>query len=199
MQYNDSSMTPAGNLQLIESMINQAKNKFTENGHIYLIWGWTVLICSLGHFILLQLYNMQTASQIWMLTWVTAIYQIVYSIRKKKKEAIKTYTDDIVGFIWLTFIVSMVLVAFIIARAGVSYFTLFLNPLFLTLYGIPTFLSGIVLRLTPLKIGGISCWLLAVLACFIPYDYQLLLLAAAMVAAWIIPGYALQSKFKKQQ
>lgn len=199
MQDNNSAMSPAANLQLIESMINRAKDKFSENGHLYLLWGWTVLICSIGHFILLQFGFYRNSSIIWMLTWVVVIYQMIYLARKKRNEKVKTYTDDIVSYVWLAFIVAMALMAFVVVRAeGKDYYKL-INPLFLILYGIPTFLSGIILRFKPLKIGGISCWLLAVIATFVSYDFQLLFLSAATVIAWIIPGYALQSKYKKQQ
>jgi hypothetical protein len=68
----------------------------------------------------------------------------------------------------------------------------------LVLYGIPTFLSGVILKFKPLSTGGFICWFLAVAAMFIPYEYQLLLLALAVACAWIIPGYLLRSKFKKE-
>jgi hypothetical protein len=63
----------------------------------------------------------------------------------------------------------------------------------------PTFLSGILLRFRPLVIGGIGCWVLSVLAGYIDYDYQLLLLAAAMIIAWIIPGYILRYRYQQQK
>jgi len=48
-------------------------------------------------------------------------------------------------------------------------------------------------------IGGIGCWVLSVLTRYIDYDYQLLMLAIAMVIAWIIPGYILRSNYQKQK
>jgi hypothetical protein len=66
------------------------------------------------------------------------------------------------------------------------------------LYGIPTFLSGVVMQFKSLKIGGIACWILALLSAFISPVYGLLLLAAGMVAAWIIPGYLLRKKYNEQ-
>jgi hypothetical protein len=62
----------------------------------------------------------------------------------------------------------------------------------------PTFLSGIILKFKPLVIGGISCWLLAVVSVFIPMEYQLLCIAAAVIFAWIIPGYLLKANFKRE-
>jgi hypothetical protein len=63
----------------------------------------------------------------------------------------------------------------------------------------PTVLSGVILQFRPLIVGGACCWLLSVGATFIPYDYQLLMLAAAMIVAWIIPGYLMRIKYRKSQ
>jgi Flp pilus assembly protein TadB len=54
------------------------------------------------------------------------------------------------------------------------------------------------MRFSPLKVGGISCWALAVISVFILPAYTLLLLAAAVAIAWIVPGYLLQTKYKQQ-
>lgn len=120
------------------------------------------------------------------------------SVKKKRRERVRTYADHIVGYVWLTFVITMFLMGFILARGQAENYYKLINPVFLALYGIPTFMSGIVLRFKPLVIGGVCCWVLSVIGTFMPYDYQLLLLSAAMVIAWIIPGYQLQVKYKKQ-
>jgi len=74
-----------------------------------------------------------------------------------------------------------------------------ISPILLTIYGIPIFLSGIILRFKPLIIGGIGCWILSIAAMLIEnYDYQFLLIPLAMIIAWIIPGYLLRAKYKLQ-
>jgi hypothetical protein len=72
------------------------------------------------------------------------------------------------------------------------------NPAILATDGMPTFLIGVILKFKPLKIGGICCWLLAIAAPFINYDYQFLLMACAVIVAWVIPGYRFQSKFRNE-
>jgi hypothetical protein len=62
----------------------------------------------------------------------------------------------------------------------------------------PTFLIGVILKFKPLKVGGVCCWLLAIAVPFVNYDYQFLLMACAVVMAWVIPGYSFQSKFKNE-
>jgi hypothetical protein len=120
---------------------------------------------------------------------------MIYLARRKKKEKVKTYTEEIMNYVWFAFVITMILTGLILARVdGAEYYRL-IN--LLMLYGIPTFLSGIILKFRQLIVGGICCWVLAIVSTFIPYDYQLLLLSVAMLVAWIIPGYSLQSKYKK--
>lgn len=194
----EENFTPEQSLQVIQVMIDKAKNQFSENGHLYLLWGWVVLICSVSEFILLKFVEYEKHYLVWMFTWLAVIYQIMYLAKRKRKEKLKTYADSMVGFVWLTFIVTMGLMVFILAHGQPPYYKL-INPVFLALYAIPTILSGVILRFRSLIIGGISCWLLAILSNFIPYEYQLLLVSAAMIIAWIIPGYLLRVKYKQQK
>ncbi|MGI8581996.1 MAG: hypothetical protein ACR2KX_07365 [Chitinophagaceae bacterium] len=195
MNENEKQMTEAESLSIISGMINRAKNRFSETGTLYLLWGWVILVCCLAQFISLKYFNYQKGYQVWFLTWLAVIYQFIYLAKRKKREKVKTYTDEIIGFVWLTFMVCGFIMVFILNKQK-EYESI--NPLILVLYGMPTFLSGIILKFKPLLIGGIICWLLAFFSPFINYEYQLLLLACAVIAAWIIPGYLLRAKFKKE-
>ncbi len=189
------NFSPKDSLQLIDSMINQAKNRFSENGFLYLLWGWVILFCSLGHFIMLKLQLFKQPQIIWASCWLAVIFQIIYLVRKKKKEKVKTYSDGIIDSIWISFGVCMFVLSFIVSK---NELWIYMYPIVLMLYGIPTFLSGTVMQFKPLKIGGIACWALAILSTFLLPVYYLLLLAAAVLIAWIIPGYLLRKKFKNQ-
>lgn len=195
---NDEKFSPEQSLSVIHSMIEKAKNQFSENGHLYLLWGWVVFVCSIAQFVLLKIVQYEKHYYVWMACWFAFAYQLIYLRKQQRRQRTKTYADRMIGFIWFSFIILMMLVGFSLGRAaGEHYYKLF-SPVFLAMYGVPTFLSGIFLQFRPLIIGGIGCWLLSVLAHFIPYDYQLLMLAAAMIIAWIIPGYILRSKYKNQ-
>jgi len=183
-------------LALIESMINKATNRFNEDGFLYLLWGWVVFCCSIAEFILLRI-QYEKHYLVWIVTWIAVIYQIFFLRKKRRKQTVRTYTDDIVKYVWITFIVMMGLMAWLISSVQGQDFYKLIDPIFLAIYGIPTFLSGIILRFKPLVWGGIGCWLLSVLSTVIPAEYHLLLVSAAMIVAWIIPGYLLRIKHKK--
>ncbi|MEJ8816692.1 hypothetical protein [Lacibacter sp. H407] len=183
-------------LQLIESMINKAQNRFSENGHLYLLWGWVVLVCSITSFIAIYFYgNGKSLMYVWMLTIPTVIYQMIYLARVKKNTNVRTYTDEINSYVWLVFVIMGFLVGIIVGRSGQPQL---FNPLVLMLYGMPTFLSGVILKFKPLRIGAICCWVLALVSVLIPYQFSFLLLALAVITTWIVPGYLLRSRFKTQ-
>ena len=196
---NEESLDPAQSLQLIESMINRAKDKFAEDGSMYLLWGWVVFICSLSQFVLLHFFRYPYHYAVWFLSWAVIIYQVFYLRRKRRQRPVSTYTGYILGYVWITFVIVIFLLAFLIGQLTHGDYYAHINPILLTVYGMPIFLSGIILRFRPLVVGGIGCWVLAIVAMLIPnYDYQFLMIPVAMVIAWIIPGYLMRAKYKLQ-
>ena len=195
----EEKFSPEQSLAVIQSMIEKAKNQFSENGHLYLLWGWVVFTCSIAEFVLLKIVQYEKHYYVWMLCWLAVIYQFIYLYRQKRRQKVRTYADKMVGFIWISFFILMVLVGAALGQVGEADYYKMVSPVFLAMYGVPTFLCGVLLRFRPLVIGGIGCWLLSVTAYFIPTDYQLLLLAIAMIIAWIIPGYILKKKYQQQK
>ena len=181
---------------VINAMISKARNQFTENGHLYLLWGWVILICSVGHFIMQSIAQIKYYSFIWLLTLPATVYQLLYLRRKIKKSRVRNYADEIMGYVWLVFFISTALLVVLLT----DHFT---NPgyqtiIWLIMYGMPTFLSGAIIRYKGLMAGAVCCWLLAIASAFIPVQYHMLLLAVAVVCGWIIPGYGMQQRFNKQ-
>lgn len=195
----EENFSPQQSMDIIKSMIDKAKNQFSDDGHLYLLWGWVVLVCSLTQFVLLYFFQYPNHYLVWILTWLAFIYQFIYLYKKKRKEKVKTYANQLLSVVWITFVVMMFLLAFIIVKESGETSYKYVNPVFLILYGMPTMLSGVILQFKPLKIGAIFCWVLALMSQFISYDFQLLLISMAMVVAWIIPGYMMRNKYKQQK
>jgi hypothetical protein len=192
---NNQQFSPQESLQLIEGMIQKTQNRFNENGTLYLLWGWVIFFCATVHYILAKYTSLNHIEYIWGLTWVAVIYQIIYLVRKEKSPVVKTYTEEIISYVWIVFGISMGMVTFIL---GNSNLWPVMYPLILMLYGMPTFLSGAIMRFKPLMFGGFICWVLCIISKFIPAGEVLLLLALAVLSAWIIPGYLMRKKFKGQ-
>ena len=190
-------LSGAQSLDIIGKMINKAKNQFSEDGSMYLLWGWVILFCSIAHFILDIVVGYDQPWQIWLATWVVAIYMIFALRMKDRTRKVKTYTDELLKYVWLVFVIMMVLNFFLLQKFVPSFYLY--NYMFILLcYGMPTFLSGVILKFKPLIIGGVICWILSVISGFINFHYHPLLVALAVIIAWIIPGYTLRARFKKQ-
>ncbi len=191
----DNQLSPAESLALIDAMINRARNRFTENGFLYLLWGWLVFATALTHFVLLRFTQVSHPEIVWLSCLVAGVIQFVYLARQSKSEQVKTYTDEILQYVWVTFGVCMTLMSFIVIRYGNWSLTYALT---IMLYGMPTFLSGVIMHFRPLKAGGIACWILSAITGYTTGPYILLLIAAAVLLAWVIPGYLLRRKFLEQ-
>jgi len=189
----ESSLTGEQSLEVIQSMILKAKNQFGENGQLYLLWGWVILFCSLGYFVLDTVFHYPRPYLIWMTTWLAVGYMFYYLQKEKKRRKVKTYTEELLGFVWIAFVVLMLLGAVIVRR--IPEFYLYNYQFVLLFYGIPTFLSGSILKFKPLIYGGIFCWVLAFASSFIDFHYHPLMVSLAVIAAWIVPGYILKKKF----
>jgi hypothetical protein len=191
----EKPMTEKESMELITSMINKAKNRFTESGTLYLLWGWLIFTCCIIQFVGLHFLEYDKVYYVWFSTWILLIYQFFYIAKKRKIRKVRMYTSEIIMYIWIVFVVTYGLLIFILFY---NKALTCVNPAILATYGMPTFLIGVILKFKPLKIGGVCCWLLAVAAPFVNYDYQFLLMACAVVMAWVIPGYRFQSKFKNE-
>lgn len=188
-------MTGRESMELITSMINKAKNRFGESGYLYLVWGWVILSCCIIQFISTYVLNFPQGYYVWFLTWGVLIYQIFFLRNRRRLRGVTTYTGEINSFVWLAYFICLVLMIFVLIKFNM-YPAIF--PAILIMYGMPTFLSGIILKFKPLSIGGICCWLFAILSTFVDAEFQLLLIACGIIAAWIVPGYLLKAKFQKE-
>ncbi len=186
-------------LQLITQMIQKAKNDFVETGISALLWGSIVSFCSLVQFVSFY-YPFQGAGYVWTLTFFAVIPQVVISIKENKKKQFRGYHESAIGSIWITFGISMFLLSFyfgFLSSQGIDAGKLHQDTLYLIVYGIPTFSTGIARRFTPMIVGGIACWIFAIASAFTPYPYNMLFVAAGALLAWFVPGLILQRRYLK--
>src|ERR1700712_5333278 len=116
MNPEERNMTESESMLLISSMINKAKNRFNETGFLYLLWGWVVLICCTIQFVAAYFFKSEHSWYVWILTWLVVIYQIFFLRQKRRSQTVRTYTDEINKFVWITFFICEMLLVFILIR-----------------------------------------------------------------------------------
>lgn len=189
MKAMNTEMTPSESLKLIESMIGQAKKSFSRISYYFLLWGLLLTGAMLATYLLRDVGPNWANGSAWGVAGALGgIVSAVYGSRQSKTEEVTNPMDSIIGWLWISFVITMMIVilcsAFVHRDPG-SMITL--------LTGIPTFMTGQVMRFRPLVIGGIIFWA-AGIAMHLTTDPLALtaLYCGAMVLGYIIPGVMLK-------
>lgn len=185
---NEQELTKEESLKLITDMIGQAKRNFAKGGSFYfLLWGWVVMLANLGHYVLSAFNLYDRPYMVWLITIPAAIMSIIYSIRIDSKAIIKSHIDSLYSWVWLAMFVSVLIILFYTQTISQSP-----NPVILVFAGAGTFISGAMLRFTPLMLGGVALWISSIAAFNLGIDEQYLAGAIGIFAGYLIPGYLLK-------
>ena len=217
MEQSEKQLSEKESLDLIAKMINRAKDSYNDTGLTAIMWGTVIAVCSLVKFSELQ-FNYRLPFDIYLLTIVAVIPQIFISRREKKVRKVLSYDSIYLDYIWLGFGIAVFLMIFIVNNitSGLDplvrdyqqlssgrvdwvdfHFSEFISPLFLLLYGIPTFITGAACRFKPMLWGGIFCWVCCVITIYAPIKVDLLLTAASAIMAWLYPGLLMKKEYDR--
>jgi hypothetical protein len=207
---SNKQLSEKESLELITSMINKAKQSYHESGIGPIMWGSVITICALVTWARFK-FGFTLPFDIWLLSLLAIIPQIIISIRENKAKKARTYNDIAMDYTWMAFGISIFLL--IHANAGISrgfekgfgnYFQSsgfrfydYTTSLFLMIYGIPTFITGGIMKFRPMILGGILCWAFSIVAVYTPALTDLLLMAAAAFFAWFVPGIIIRNRYLK--
>jgi hypothetical protein len=156
----------------------------------YIFRGVAVLAAALGNYALEHV-GFAAPWLPWMVLMPAAA--VVLSVRGRRQQraglAGTTPTDRWMRLLQKSFV--LVLLVSLAAATQIGWQNA--HPLILVLYGVGTMVAGRVLAFRPLVWGGAVCGLLGVAAMAVAADTQLLLIAAAMLASYVVPGVLLHA------
>ena len=109
---NEQTLTGEQSLELITSMINQAKNDYYDTGISALLWGSVIIFCSLATYANHCL-KWAALDYVWFLTVVAVVPQIIISIREGKQRGYKSYESELIGGIWISYAIAIFLFSYI--------------------------------------------------------------------------------------
>jgi hypothetical protein len=188
----EDNFSPQQSLELIQSMIAKTKQNLGSNRTYFLLWGWVSFLAILGQFVLKVLLLYPRHYLVWLIVIPTVLVTIIYAARHQKAQSVRTYIGESMSSLWTGIGVSFFILSMIITRLEGGWLNAW--PFYILFYGLGTFVSGRILKFTPLVIGGIFNWVLAIVSLYVAFDYQLLLAATAILTSYIIPGHLLGSK-----
>src|SRR5690349_6070309 len=149
MENKDENLSAHQSLDLIASMIRQAKGNVQKSSFYFLLWGWTIVIANLGVYIMLEFTTYKNPFIVFSITIPSAIISAIYGANQRKKVAAPTVLDSIYKWLWIGIAINCFIMAVFGGKTNWQ-----INPVIITMCAVPTFISGIMLRFKPLVIGG---------------------------------------------
>jgi hypothetical protein len=189
METNERLMTGEESLKIITDMINTTKGNISQSSFHLLFWGWLIFACSLSEYLLLKFTSFASPWYVWFLVVPGVFVSLIYGGIKGRKAKFHTYADMLSMWTWLGFLVAATIL-FILLKNRLDS----VPPFILLLAGFPTFVSGFIIKFKPVIFGGVSMWILSLVAYFAGPNIAPLAVPVAMLTGYLIPGYMLKSK-----
>ncbi|HEX8357811.1 MAG TPA: hypothetical protein VF610_10380 [Segetibacter sp.] len=193
MDVENPRFTAQESLVLIRSMIETTKTSISDNSAFFLIWGYATVVGCLLQYILLVFVQYPHHYIAWLVTPFALLLHILFAIKSKKAERVKTFIGEANGFVWIIVGCSYLALAIIFYKIGWQYSF----PFYILLYGIGTYISGSLLKFKPMRFGGAFCLCIAAFTPYTSYSNQILLAAFAILISYIVPGHLLRSQYRK--
>ena len=188
------TLTPEQSLLLISKTIEETKERFKENGHIFIFWGTLTLIVFASQLILslLEFYK-YTMYPVYLFP-IGGIYMIYIWVKEKKKNVPKTIIGNILGNIgWIIGMNLLIMGFFCSGQLGEA-----MAPVFIILLALMSIVCGLSINFKPLTIGGILVNLIGLGSFFLDRDYHGFSMMLGAVVGLIIPGILLNIARRKE-
>ncbi len=190
----NSTLTPEESLLLITKTIEQTKERFKENGHIFIFWGSLMLIVLSSQLTLslLELYKF-TMYPVFLYP-IGAIYTAIYTRRAYRKiNTPKTIVGNTLGNLGWVVGMNLMIMGFLFSdQLGEA-----LAPVFIILLALMLIVSGLSIKFKPLIIGGVLMNLIGLGTFFLARDYHGFSMMLGAVVGLIIPGIMLNNARRK--
>ena len=208
------SFSEADSLRVKSTMIEKAKPSPHDNGTASIVWGVIITVCSIGTWASMR-FQFKLPFDIWLLALLGVFPTLWFSFRKERKQKVKSYDQTAMDYVWLCFGIAIFLIVYTNSNVFAQtqrvrdaimdnnlpvtmfQFSEYSSAYLLTLYGIPTIVTAGIKNFKPMMIGGIICWVCALLVVHTSRQTDMLLMAFSATTAWLIPGLILRARHQR--
>lgn len=184
----ETNLTPEQSLKLIDEMMRQAKRSFHRMSFYFLLWGILLIGAMLLEYVMGYLGQPLHGKSWGVIGLAGGITSWIYGARQGRKEGASTAMDRVIMWLWSAFVITLVvtIIGYGVSGGGTPAGSI------LVLTGLPTFVSGQLMRFKPLIFGGLLFWVLGALSYFVEPQMIAWLYIGAMLFGYVIPGYLLK-------
>lgn len=183
-------MSTEHSLEIINNAISKTKENLQEHSFGFILWGWLVVLASLGHYAIVKIHYVPASWLIWPITMgIGAIVSFFYYRKKEHDRAYSTYLDTHLTNLWQVIFIGFALAFFISYKCNIPP-----TAIMLTLCGVGTTITGKDMKYKPLIYGGLSFFIFAALSLYVKGAENLLVNAISIFVGYLIPGHLLSRK-----
>jgi hypothetical protein len=186
-------------IRFIQTMVEKTRQTTAESGALFVFWGVICALALTGSYILgsLKLYRWEWANWVGM-TGIGWIVTIVYSIRRGRRESVRTYTQTAARHLYFSCGLGFALVGLIFPAAGV-YSNEAITVLISAVSGILFFVLGGIFALPFLKGIGLAWWAGAIGLSFFPIEIRIPVYTGLFTVLFLVPAFVLHLKFRRER
>jgi hypothetical protein len=199
-----NTLSPEESFNIISKAISNFKMNYKESSKLFLLWGWVLSLASFSNFIILKYLNSKEVHEltignwefegllslsnwaVFILTGFIIQFYILSKIDRSKK--VYSYLDSYLKKLWQVTAASIFVATIICMKLGITP-----PPIILLIVGIATTTTGLAIKYKPLTIGGTAFFIFSIAATFVSNSYIAVIVGAAIVCGYLIPGYFLKS------
>ena len=191
-------------LKFIKSLVEDNRKLALGSGMPSIIWGIFVIAALVLTY--WGIHKPITTGLYYMIVWLIAssLGWIIASLveRKREKSSVSTYSQQILGVIWICHGLMMMILAFVSTSAGVISWEA-ISPMMGTVLGSAYFINGWLNQYKWLSMVGILWWLSSIAMFYLMYfsfmqANSLLYFAGLMFLLQVVPGIKLEILWRKE-
>lgn len=191
------NLTPEESFDIINKAIANFKMNFRETSQSFLLWGWLLTFASISNFIILNILNSREAYELmglyslgnWSAFILIGFISMFFMERKiNKDKKVYSYLESYFKSLWTVTAASFFVATFLCFKLGIDP-----PAIMLLIAGIATTTSGLLIKFKPVIFGGMAFFIFSISTTFVANEYLSLIVGAAIVCGYLIPGYLLKS------
>ena len=192
-----NNLTPEESFKIINKAISNFKINYRVYANNFLLWGWILTLASFSNFIILKILHSKEAYELMGLyslgNWVVfgiIGFIILYFMERKinKDKKVYSYLESYIKKLWIVAAASFFIAIILCIKLEIAP-----PPIMLLIAGIATTTSGLLIKFKPMIIGGMSFFIFSIATTFVSNEYIALIVGAAIICGYLIPGYLLKS------
>ncbi|MEL6673619.1 MAG: hypothetical protein AAFR61_15550 [Bacteroidota bacterium] len=189
---DSSNFSPQESLALISQVIEDAKNRFAEDGKLYILWGGLIAVIAFTQFGLLVYEQYEINYYPYFVIPFAGIFSWLYYRKKAPKGNNKI--SQAIGLMWMVISGNAMIIGFFLPGVLGDK----LVPIILILVGMGTLISGIMIRSQVVMVAGFLQNVTGFVCFQFDWLYHPLILGISSLFFTLIPGLILMNRYQKE-